>query len=286
MDRSLTRSLRLGKIGFVNVLPIYYPLEAGIISHPFTIVSGSPAELNALAARGQLDISAVSSVEYARHPERYVLVPDLSISSRGPVGSVLLLSQIPIEELGGRPVLTTPKSHSSALLLRILFALRLGVSPDYRAGHPHEALANGDNPLAMLLIGDDALHFRNHASYPYRWDLGELWHGWTGLPFVFGVWVVQRAALELPAECLQPAVDSLLKAKTWGCAHLDEISRQAMPHALMDYQELHRYYQGLWFHLSAVEEAGLRAFFRCLMEIGEIERVPPVEFYSPMARVA
>jgi chorismate dehydratase len=286
MGRSLSRSLTLGKIGYINVLPIYYPLEAGLVSHPFTIVSGSPAQLNGLAAQGLLDVSSVSSVEYARHPERYVLVPDLSISSRGPVGSVLLLSQIPMEELDGRPLLTTAQSHSSALLVRILFSLRLGIRPDYRTGHPAEALTNGDAPLAMLLIGDDALRFRNHPRYPYTWDLGEVWHDWTGLPFVFGVWVIQRSALELPEECLRTAVDSLIAAKTWGCAHLDDICRQAMPYGLMDYEELNRYYRGLRFHLSAVEEAGLRAFFSCLKDIGEIGQVPPVEFYSPMARVA
>jgi chorismate dehydratase len=286
MGCTATRSLTLGRIGYLNVLPIYYPLEAGMVSHPFTIVSGSPAQLNGLAAQGLLDLSAVSSVEYARHPERYVLVPNLSISSRGPVGSVLLLSQIPIEELAGRPVLTTAQSHSSALLVRILFSLRLGINPDYRTGHPAEALANGNPPLAMLLIGDDALRFRNHPSYPYCWDLGEVWHAWTGLPFVFGVWVIQRAALELPDNCLQIAVDSLLKAKDWGCTYLDQICRQALLHGLLDYEELYRYYQGLRFHLGAVEEEGLRAFFRCLTEIGEISQVPPVEFYSPMARVA
>jgi chorismate dehydratase len=228
----------------------------------------------------------VSSVEYARHPERYLLIPNLSISSRGPVGSVLLLSQIPIDQLGDQPVLTSAKSHSSALLLKILFSLRLGINPEYRTGHPAEALANGEAPLAMLLIGDDALQFRNHSSYPHRWDLGDVWYSWTGLPFVFGVWVVQRAALDHPATHLRTAVDSLLKAKAWGCGHLDAICRQAMPYGLLDYKELYHYYQGLWFHLGQKEEAGLRAFFSCLQEIGEISQVPAVEFYSPVARVA
>jgi chorismate dehydratase len=286
MGRTPSRRLTLGKIGFVNVLPIYYPLEAGIVPHPFSIISGTPAQLNELAAAGGLDVSAVSSVEYARHPDRYVLVPNLSISSRGPVGSVLLLSRVPIEELSGRPLLTSAKSHSSALLLRILFTLRLGITPDFRTGHPAEDLARGDAPLAMLLIGDEALRFHNHPDYPHRWDLGEVWHAWMGLPFVFGVWVIQRAALELPDEILQPAVASLLEAKAWGCAHPEEICLQAMPHELLDYDGLRSYYQGLRFDLGEVEEAGLRSFFRCLVEIGEIREVPPVEFYSPMARVA
>ena len=54
--------LKLGKIGFLNVLPIYFPMEAGIISHPFRIVSGDPAQLNRLMETGKLDMSAVSSI--------------------------------------------------------------------------------------------------------------------------------------------------------------------------------------------------------------------------------
>ncbi|HBZ53848.1 MAG TPA: hypothetical protein DEO88_00455 [Syntrophobacteraceae bacterium] len=286
MGRDPSVGLILGKIGFVNVLPIYYPLEAGTVPHPFTVVSGTPAQLNELAAKGELDVSAVSSVEYARHPERYLLVPDLSISSRGPVGSVLLLSRIPILELAGRPVLTSAKSHSSALLLRVLFNLHLGIMPDFQTGHPSRALERGEAPLAMLLIGDDALRFRQHPDYPHRWDLGEVWHAWTGLPFVFGVWVIQRSALELPDAILRDGVESLLKAKEWGCAHLDEICQQAMSYHLLSYDDLKHYYRGLGFHLNEIEKEGLRAFFQCLTEIGEIPHVPPVEFYSPMARVA
>lgn len=70
--------------------------------------------------RGELDLSVVSSIEYARYPERYLILPDLSISCRGPVRSVLLLSQRPIAELSGRTILITSQSHTSVALLKIL----------------------------------------------------------------------------------------------------------------------------------------------------------------------
>ena len=45
-------ALRMGRIGYLNVLPIYHPLEAGIIPHDFEIISGPPAVLNNMMARG------------------------------------------------------------------------------------------------------------------------------------------------------------------------------------------------------------------------------------------
>jgi chorismate dehydratase len=279
--------LKLGKIGFLNVLPIYFPLEAGIISHPFRIVSGDPAQLNHLMQMGKLDLSAVSSIEYARHPDRYLLVPDLSISSRGPANSVLLLSQAPLEELRGQTVLVSAGSHTSVALLKILFARRQILEVRFQAGYPSRSLASGDNaPLAMLVIGDEALQLKHHPGYPHQWDLGEMWHAWIGLPFVFGLWVVQRTALKHWNGKLTNAVQSLIRAKNWGLAHLETVCEWGARQGLLDQEELRSYYTALGFNLRQSEIAGLQAFFRSLLEIGEIPAIPSLEFCFPLASVA
>ena len=96
--------LRMGRIGYLNVLPIYHPLESGILPHDYDIISGPPAVLNTMMARGELHVSSNSCFEYARHPEQYYLIEDLSIGSRGPVMSVLLLSRVPVERLDGKMI--------------------------------------------------------------------------------------------------------------------------------------------------------------------------------------
>ena len=90
--------LRMGRIGYLNVLPIYHPLEAGILPHDYELVSGPPALLNTMMACGELHVSSCSCFEYASRPERYQLVEDLSIGSHGPVMSVLLLSRVPFDQ--------------------------------------------------------------------------------------------------------------------------------------------------------------------------------------------
>lgn len=286
MGQSSHEQLKLGKIEFLNVLPIYYPLEAGIISHPFTMVPGTPDYLNHLMARSELDLSVVSSIEYARHPERYFILPDLSISCCGSVKSVFLLSKVPFTDLGGETILASTQSHTSVALLKILFARRLKRDVQFVPGLGTEALMQGEDPIAFLSIGDEALRFRQHALYPYRLDLGSAWHSWTGLPFVFALWVVQRNGIEQWNGSLADAQEALGAAKKWGRTHRDRVCRQALDRGILSYSELEEYYQCLGYDLGEEEQAGLKLFYRYLVEIGEIGEEPHLEIHSLLAHVA
>lgn len=286
MGQLSSEQLKLGKIGFLNVLPIYYPLESGFISHPFHIVSGTPAYLNQLMARGDLDLSVVSSIEYARHQERYYVLPDLSISCLGAVKSVLLLSQIPFAELGGKEILVSAQSHTSIALLKILFSVHLGLDIACKSGNCSEALTKEESPTAFLAIGDEALRLRNHDLYPYRWDLGEAWHSWTGFPFVFALWVIQRKAIEKWNGFLGTAVDTLLAAKQWGADHRQLICEEAVKKGLLSYAELEEYYHCLDFDLDSDQQKGLKFFYDHLAKIGEISVIPRLEIFSPLDCVA
>ena len=278
--------LRLGRIGFLNVLPIYYPLESGIISHPFVIVSGSPACLNELTAAGRLDLSVVSSIEYARHPERYYILPDLSISCCGAVKSVLLLSRVPVDGLNGKTILVTRESHTSVALLKIVFSEHLGVEADLAAGCFREAATDGDIPVAFLAIGDEALRLGAGDVYPYRLDLGEVWHSWTGLPFVFALWVIQRESAERLNGSLRTATEVLAAAKHWGRTHLDHVCAVAEQKGIVGRDELQVYYRCLGYDLRQREQDGLNLFYRLLRDAGEIAKVPRFEGPAPLARVA
>ena len=286
MGKSTCERLRLGRIGFLNVLPIYYPLEAGFISHPFEIVSGIPSYLNSLMASGNLDLSVVSSIEYARHPERYFILPDLSISCRGEVQSVLLFSRVPLDRLAGKTVLVSAQSHTSVALLRILLSIRFGLDVVFQPGNCTESLERGDAPTAFLAIGDEALRLRDHRLYPHRMDLGAAWHTWTRLPFVFAVWVIQRAAVERWNGRLGEALERLADAKRWGHAHMERICAEASIKGLLDVRELESYYGVLRYDLGPDEREGLELFYRYLAQIGECTEAPPLDIFSPLACVA
>ena len=252
-------TLRMGRIGYLNVLPVYHPLEAGILPHDFEMVSGPPALLNNMMARGELHVSSTSCFEYACRPERYYLVEDLSIGSRGPVIS--------------------GETHTSVALLRLLMQDRYKLNVTYSTGQVTPALRGDNPPAAFLAIGDEALRLRNHADYPYRLDMAEAWRDWTGLPFIFGLWVVSRAAADAGLFATDPG-ELLRQGRDWGLAHMDVILDLTGHGCPLSRDELAFYYSnGLVYSLGEEEQRGLKLFYDKLAAARMIPAAPPLEFF-------
>ena len=191
--------MRIGRIPYINCYPVYGAIDRGIVHLDAILVDGVPTDLNRRMADGELDISVVSAVEYARDSERYLLLPDLAISCDGPVRSVMLFSRRPATELTGRSVIVSRSSMTSVALLELLFENVWRARPQFVPGDAEvsdvreEGRPDAD---ARLVIGDAALVLgSNHRErYPHVYDLGQAWKEWTGQPFVFAVWVAQRFA--------------------------------------------------------------------------------------------
>ncbi len=273
-------ALRMGRISYLNVLPIYYPLEAGLIAHEFELVSAPPAILNTMMAREELHISSISCLEYAKNPEQYYLIPDLSIGSRGPVMSVLLLSTCPVEELQGAEILITGETATSVALLRLILQNKYGLKAHFTVGNVSQQLATGQKPKAFLAIGDEALRLRNHADYAYKLDLAEAWRQWTGLPFIFGLWAVSRKAAQAQLFSADPSA-IFHAARQWSFAHMDIILDLTKYGCPLSRQELYTYYhQGLLYTLRDDELKGLELFYEKLAAEGMINKAPALEFFS------
>lgn len=274
----MTRPVRVGRIGYLNVLPLYHPLESGLLDCDFEFVSGPPAELNRRMAAGELDISSASSIEYARRPERYLLVPDLAIGCQGPVQSVLLLSRVPVDQLDGRQLLVSSQTHTSAALLRLLLEEDLGIHPAYTTGNAMGLLKSGARPDGLLAIGDEALRLRRHPDYQHVLDLGQAWLNSTGLPFIFGLWLVSRRALSILPEAVKTACLTLLRAKQWGMGNMKEVCKLAARQGELDELETCSYFDGLGYDLGTRERQGLELFFTRLAGAGIIDHPPELDF--------
>lgn len=274
----MTIRARLGRIAYLNVLPIYHALESLFGENGFHLRQGTPAELNAAMQRGEVDLGSISAMEYGRHYQNYLLLPDLSISSRGPVGSVLLFSRAPFGELDGRTIRVSAASASGAALVKVLMARLFKVKPEYQSG----PLARG--PMAeadaVMAIGDEALCMKQAQAMPFELDLGEAWQELTGLPFVFGVWAVRRAFAEAQPEATGSLHRLLLRSKSWGLSALPELSRLAAASSGMTPEQVLAYFHQLDYALEPEHEEGLRTFFHYLHEQGEMEEEPRLEYFS------
>jgi chorismate dehydratase len=275
---AMTAKARLGRISYLNVLPIYFALEQVFGENGFRLVRGTPAELNAAMRRGEIDLGSISALEYGRQPQEYLLLPKLSISSRGAVGSVLLFSRVPFGELEGRHVRVSAASASGAALVKVLLARLFRVQPCYETGLlAKRPMAEVD---AVMAIGDEALCLKQAKALPYELDLGEAWLELTGLPFVFGVWAVRRSFAAAQPAAAGELHRLLLKSRDWGLAALPQLSRMAAAAFNMTPGEVLAYFQQLDYGLGAEHERGLQTFFHYLYEQGELPAEPRLEYFE------
>lgn len=272
--------LRIGRIDYANCTPIFHGLQELATGEEYQYIGGVPSRLNAQLAAGEIDACPSSSIEYALHSERYLILPDISISSIGAVGSVLLFSRIPIEDLHGQTILLSSESATSVNLLRILVKKRFDCTCNFLVSTLplDKALQEA---AAMLLIGDAALRASILESELHVYDLGELWHEWTGLPFVFALWLCNRKVARsryAEVECL---ADRLVVAKARACAAFESIAELSPEVQWMGKERLVDYWRdNLSFDLGREHLDGLILFYRYCTELGLLQGEPELSFLT------
>jgi chorismate dehydratase len=270
--------MRVGRIPYLNCAPVYGAVDRGIVSLAGELVSGVPSALNRQMAAGALDVSVISAVEYAREAGKYVLLPDLAISCDGPVRSVMLFSTCAAPALHGQRVLVSRSSMSSVALLELLFEQVWKARPLFIPGDAEAEDLRQDQTsvAARLVIGDAALMLRHpqhpvaegHGQdYPFVYDLGAEWKSWTGLPFVFAVWVARRDVDVREALAVHGA---LIESRNWGLAHLDVLSDEASIVCRLPSAVVREYLSGLDYGLGLQYLEGLSEFFRRLERAGKV----------------
>jgi chorismate dehydratase len=273
------KPLTIGHITYANCAPFFYYLaESGFVGK---IVDGVPAELNRLLATGQLDVCPSSSIEYAQNASDYLLLPEHSISSIGPVQSVLLFTDIPMAGLSGVPITITGESATSVALLQVLLREFFQIAD---VEFVKEEIHPGDfkeQSLPMLLIGDRALKARKlMAESCMVIDLGELWYHYTGLPFVFALWIVNRqAAVNKRAE-IELFADQLMQSRTKALSTYPEMAAMVAEKEWMGEQGLIDYWRQVSYDLDPFHLEGLRCFYFLLEKNGLIEKAPEIEFFE------
>ncbi|HEY8371075.1 MAG TPA: menaquinone biosynthesis protein [Thermodesulfobacteriota bacterium] len=288
----MNRPLVVGEIAYANVVPLFDAWRAAAGVGPdeappgVRIVRGEPAALNEALAAGEIDLAPCSSIEYARRPDAYRLLPDLSIAADGAVESVLLFARRPLEALapaGRRPrVALSPASAASNALLRLILAER-----DIGAEFAPADMASADGADAVLVIGDQALaaaaddaRVARAAGYPLVYDLGCLWRDLTGLPFVFALFIVRAETAETRPEAVARIGAALAAAKRAAPARRLELAAREAGRGGLSAERLAAYWSAIRYDLGPREQAGLTAYFRLAARHGLLPAAPPLRFTS------
>ena len=241
------KSLRVGCVKYLNARPL-------IRGWPGKVEFDHPSALCQRLAKGQLDVALVSSFEFLRNPI-YRIVDDVSISSDGPVYSVVVAHRGAFSDI--EEIELDPASETAVNLLRCLLA-ELGLTPRLTGGTAEGA----GLPRARLIIGDQAISFRQkHAGEFQFWDLGEQWKKLTGLPFVYALWLIRP---DVPDA--KSIAQRLRGLRDENLADIQVIVSDAVADAADKKQEitqefLDRYYnEHLRFGFGTREKQGLQTF--------------------------
>lgn len=271
--------LRVGKITYANCTPIFDGLEH--MNLPYVeIVTGVPSELNQALANGEIDVCISSSIEYPRHADDYLILPDFCIGSDGPVESVLFFSRVPIAQLEGQEILVTSESATSVILLQILLKRHFGLTNvtirATRAPFDRALTESG----GVLVIGDTALKaYLNRPTDATCYDLGALWKEYTGLPFVYALWLVNRNTVSSKRAILEKFSEALKTVHSSMLQNLSAIAERSEERKWVGSDALVHYWRdAIQYTMSETHYAGLRTFYQNAVELGYLVKRPLLQF--------
>lgn len=256
--------MRIGAVNYLNSKPLVYGLDAP--APQVRLTYDLPSRLADSLAAGRLDVALVPSVEFFRSPG-CTIVSDACVACRGPVLSVKLLFRVPPGDV--RRVALDEGSRTSAALTRILLAEMHGVHPKWEL-LPIGCGVETTNADAVLLIGDRAIsdgkvsnpqpaiqNPQSSMAILETWDLGERWTQWTGLPFVFAMWIARQGI-----DTAEVAA-TLAAARDRGVRQLSEIAaKEGLLVGVSPELATHYLRDNLHFTIASKEREGLRKFYQ------------------------
>lgn len=279
MNNRENDNILIGKIKYTNAWPMYHYFNVANLSFKSELVTEVPSILNRGILDGSLDIAPVSSFAYGVGAERLLVLPELSVSSDGPVNSILLFSRKPPEELMNCTIALTNTSATSVNLLKIIMEKAYGVKPIYSVSEPDldQMMAGCD---AALLIGDHAIRasWRDHGYIVT--DLGEVWKSWTGFGMSFAVWTVQRSFAEANPEYLSEVCSAFKVSKEQSLNNLSSLVAEACSEIGGTTDYWHHYFNNLCYDFNDKQQAGLALYFAYAYELGLLQNEVRMNIWS------
>ena len=237
-------------MSYLNTRPLLYGIEHSPVIKQIELIQDYPARIATQLVEGSIDLGLVPVAIIPRMKESHIIT-DYCIGCNGPVASVCIFSEVPLEEV--KELLLDYQSRTSVSLAKVLLKEYWQLTPklvDTRSEYQSQIRGT----TAGLLIGDRALAQRKIS--PYIYDLGEAWQKHTGLPFAFACWIANK---KLPSEF----ISSFNEANQWGVTHIEQVI-QENPSDVFD---LSKYYSShITYLFDEQKHEGLALFLNKIKE--------------------
>lgn len=240
--------IKVGAVSYLNTKPLIYGFKEGMLMEKMELITEYPSRIAAMLLNNEIDIGLVPVAILPSMREAHIIT-DHCIGCDGPVASVCLFSDVPVEQV--EKVLLDYQSRTSVRLAKILLKEYWKITPQI-IDAKEDFRNHIKGTTAGLVIGDRA--FEQRTISPYIYDLGEAWKAFTGLPFVFATWIANKA---LPADFIR----EFKQATAAGLRQLDRVIAEN-PYSKYDLQEY--YTQNISFELTAEKRKGMELFLQLL----------------------
>ena len=238
--------IKVARIPNLECEAFYFDMERRGIE----LLNLEPNAVTEALERGEVDAGPVPVVDTLQLANKAALVHGFCVASVSKATTSILHTKEPIETLSGRCIVLGAGDAASVALLRVLLTQKYNVCPG-------AFVAEQADHDALLLTGNQSLRRRRGLrGYPHRYDLGEEWQTWTGLPFVFSRWMVSTSLERQDRVVLEDAL--FVGQEDW----MNNLYKATGPRddLFMLPREVLEYVQGLRFFIGVPEERSLALF--------------------------
>lgn len=271
---------RVGHIGFLNVLPLTYAYKNGF-ADKIELTDSVPAVVNEMIKKNLLDVSLISSIEYARQSKNLIILPNFCVRADEEVTSIILVSRKPIEKLDGEKISITAKSATAHCLLKIILQEFYKISPVYDVQNLTVENLIPPESSATLFIGDDALQIYLHKKEKFfYYDLGREWHKMTGRQMVYAVFAARKNFAENSPELLKIVYEKISQGFEFGIKNKTAAINSVLEKKPFTFDELNNYLGGaIKWNLTDAGIDALKTFYKFANKIKLLDEVPKIEMY-------
>jgi chorismate dehydratase len=267
--------VKLAASSYLNSAPLIWSFVNGSMQDRVGFTEAVPARCADMLAKGEVEVALVPVIEYQRAND-VTLVPEVCVGSKGEVRSVLLVSRKQhLESI--RSVALDESSRTSATLVKIIFREFLRRDAEWTTRSPDldEMLERND---AALIIGDPAMVFaRGNLRI---WDMASLWRNYTGLGFVFAMWMLNNSAMD------HVRTIDFAAARDEGVENKREIISEYQKLLGLSRESLQDYLDNnICFRLDNQMQQGLNLYYELAHKNGLIEVIKPLKMLELPASV-
>jgi chorismate dehydratase len=247
--------IRVGAVSYLNTKPLLYGIKSHPVINEIELVEDYPAKIAQMLIDDEVDIGLIP-VEATLRLEEWYIDSDYCIGGDGPVASVCIFSEVPIEQV--EKVYLDYQSRTSVNLAKILLKEYWKKDVEFMDAAGEDFREKIMGATAGVIIGDRALQQRDKSNYIY--DLSEAWKKYTGLSFVFAAWIANK---KLPEEFIA----AFNEANALGLEKTEEVIRENV----FPYFDLRRYYTFyISYKLDREKKKGLELFLSKLRTLKKV----------------